>query len=67
MLNVNSPLVDLIEKVLNASCNEIISKQVPKKLKDPRSFTISIEIGNIHFHRALCDLGASINLMPLYI
>nr|XP_009757591.1 PREDICTED: uncharacterized protein LOC104210390 [Nicotiana sylvestris] len=34
-------------------------------LKDPGSFTIPVRIGNIDVGRALCDLGASINLMPL--
>ena len=37
------------------------------KLKDPGSFTIPYDIGHVHFDKALCDLGASINLMPLYI
>ncbi|KAA3474004.1 hypothetical protein EPI10_024339 [Gossypium australe] len=45
----------------------IISRQVPQKLKNLEIFTISIEIGNIHFRKALCDLGASINLMSLSI
>lgn len=36
---------------------------MPPKLKDPKSFTISCIIGNFSFERALCDLGASINLM----
>ncbi|KAA3486812.1 Retrovirus-related Pol polyprotein from transposon 17.6 [Gossypium australe] len=46
---------------INASCSSIISRGVPKKFKDPRSFTIPIEIESIHFNRALCDLGASIH------
>ena len=36
-------------------------------MKNPRSFTIPCKIGNSIFERALCDLGASINLMPLSI
>ena len=40
---------------------------MPQKLKDPGSFTIPCTIGNAIFERALCDLGASINLMPLSI
>ena len=31
------------------------------------SFTIPCTIGSINFDKALCDLGASINLMPLSI
>ncbi|RDX88915.1 hypothetical protein CR513_29426, partial [Mucuna pruriens] len=41
----------------------IILKKLPPNLKDLRSFTIPCTIGNSHFKRALCDLGASINLM----
>ena len=36
-------------------------------MKDPCSFTIPSKIGNSIFERALCDLGACINLMPLSI
>ncbi|XP_039129088.1 uncharacterized protein LOC120265278 [Dioscorea cayenensis subsp. rotundata] len=42
-------------------------KKLPPKLKDPGSFTIPCSIGNVVFERALCDLVASINLMPLSI
>ncbi|KAL1162454.1 hypothetical protein V6Z11_A07G201400 [Gossypium hirsutum] len=34
---------------IDASCSAIISKHIPPKLKDPRSFTILVEIGDIHF------------------
>ncbi|XP_038904515.1 uncharacterized protein LOC120090892 [Benincasa hispida] len=34
-------------------------------MRDPRSFTIPCSIGEIYIGHALCDLGASINLMPL--
>ncbi|XP_042035275.1 uncharacterized protein LOC121781615 [Salvia splendens] len=43
----------------------IIQKKLPAKLKDPGSFNISCIIGNDRQTKALCDLGASINLMPL--
>ena len=36
-------------------------------MQDPRSFTIPYTIGNHEFGKALCDSGASINLMPLLI
>uniref|UniRef100_UPI001C3E3B63 retropepsin-like aspartic protease n=1 Tax=Picosynechococcus sp. (strain ATCC 27264 / PCC 7002 / PR-6) TaxID=32049 RepID=UPI001C3E3B63 len=36
-------------------------------MKDPGSFTIPCSIGGIHIGKALCDLGASINLMPLSV
>uniref|UniRef100_A0A1U7V4E9 Uncharacterized protein LOC104215036 n=1 Tax=Nicotiana sylvestris TaxID=4096 RepID=A0A1U7V4E9_NICSY len=34
-------------------------------LREIPNFTIPVRIGNIDVGRALCDLGASINLMPL--
>ena len=52
---------------LNEECFAIILNKLPPKLKDPRSFTIPCTIGNCYFDKVLCDLGASINLMPLSI
>ena len=52
---------------LNEECSAILLNKLPQKLKDPGSFTISCTIGSINFDNALCDLGASINLMPLSI
>ncbi|XP_014503197.1 uncharacterized protein LOC106763531 [Vigna radiata var. radiata] len=40
-------------------------KTLPPKFKDPKSFTIPCTIGNYEIGKALVDLGASINLMPL--
>ncbi|XP_022877093.1 uncharacterized protein LOC111395346 [Olea europaea var. sylvestris] len=50
---------------LTEECNAIPQKKLPHKLKDPGSFNIRCNIGGITFDRALCDLGANINLMPL--
>ncbi|XP_057763041.1 uncharacterized protein LOC130982915 [Arachis stenosperma] len=36
-------------------------------MPDPKSFLISYTIGTITFEKALCDLGSSINFMPLYV
>ncbi|XP_049385892.1 uncharacterized protein LOC125850010 [Solanum stenotomum] len=38
-----------------------------QKKEDPGAFTILCTIRSIKFAKALCDLGASINLMPLAI
>nr|XP_028960005.1 uncharacterized protein LOC103410683 [Malus domestica] len=51
--------VALSEKVL-----AILQRKLPPKLEDASSFTIPCVIGGKTFGRALCDLGASINLMP---
>jgi len=50
---------------LEAGCSAIIQKSLPQKSKDPRSFTIPVTIGALPVGKALLDLGASINLMPL--
>ncbi|GAU52029.1 hypothetical protein TSUD_418570 [Trifolium subterraneum] len=50
---------------MTEECSAIIQKKLPQKKKDPGSFTIPCSIENLHVRRALCDLGASINLMPL--
>ena len=52
---------------LNEECSAILRRKLPQKLKDLGSFTILCKIGNSIFERALCDLRASINLMPLSI
>ncbi|KAK4726897.1 hypothetical protein R3W88_031814 [Solanum pinnatisectum] len=45
-------------------CSSRIQNKLPNKLKDPGSFTVQITIGQSIHARRLCDLGASINLMP---
>ncbi|XP_027364510.1 uncharacterized protein LOC113871613 [Abrus precatorius] len=52
---------------LTEECIAILQKKLPQKLKDPGSFSIPCSIGNCTVGKALCDLGASINLMPLAI
>ena len=52
---------------LTEECSVVLQRKLPQKLKDPSSFTIPCTIGNAIFERALCDLGDSINLMPLSI
>ncbi|XP_056169350.1 uncharacterized protein LOC130138655 [Syzygium oleosum] len=52
---------------LNEECSAILQNKLPPKLKDPGSFTIPCTIGDSYFEKALCDLGASINLMPFSV
>ena len=52
---------------LTKESTTILQRKLPQKLKDPSSFTILYTIGNSIFEKALCDMGASINLMPLYL
>ncbi|XP_025639539.1 uncharacterized protein [Arachis hypogaea] len=51
--------------VFTEKCSAIIQKKLSKKMKDPGSFQIPCIIGDISIEKALCDLGASINLMSL--
>ncbi|XP_075515828.1 uncharacterized protein LOC142550635 [Primulina tabacum] len=52
---------------LTEECSVIQEKKLPQKLKDPGSFTIPCFIDGSKCSKALCDLGAIINLMPFYI
>lgn len=52
---------------LTEECSAVLQRKLPPKLKDPGSFTIPCSIGNMSFDKCLCDLGASINLMPLFV
>ncbi|XP_071912422.1 uncharacterized protein [Coffea arabica] len=52
---------------LTEECSAIIQNKLPPKLKDPGSFSIPCTIGSINFSKALCDLGASVSLIPLTV
>ncbi|KAL5567270.1 hypothetical protein UlMin_030434 [Ulmus minor] len=52
---------------LTEETTALLQKKLPPKLKDPGSFSIPCTIGENFHTKALCDLGASINLMPLSI
>jgi hypothetical protein len=48
-------------------CSAIATRSIVQKKADPGAFTIPCTVGSLDFAKALCDLGASINLMPLSI
>ena len=50
---------------LTEECSAILQKKLPPKLQDPGSFSIPFSIGNRVSGKAMCNLGASINLMSL--
>ncbi|XP_070014010.1 uncharacterized protein [Nicotiana sylvestris] len=58
---------DLATVTLTQTCSAVVTRPIAEKLSDPGSFTIPCTIGNFAFAKALCDLGANINLMPLTI
>jgi len=52
---------------LTEECSVIIQNKLPPKLSDPGSFSIPYSVGGLTISRALCDLGASVRLMPYSI
>ncbi|KAI5316566.1 hypothetical protein L3X38_036273 [Prunus dulcis] len=50
---------------LTEECSVVIQSHLSPKRKDPGKFSIPCTIGTIQ--RALCDLGSSINLIPLSV
>ncbi|XP_061368131.1 uncharacterized protein LOC133311127 [Gastrolobium bilobum] len=52
---------------LTQESSKYLLSKLPPKLEDPGSFTILCTIGDHYIGRALCDLGVSINLMPMSV
>ncbi|XP_015960707.1 uncharacterized protein LOC107484670 [Arachis duranensis] len=49
--------------LLTKECRALIQKGLPPKLEDLGSFLLPCTIGSMIINKAMCDLGASINLM----
>ncbi|XP_070009396.1 uncharacterized protein [Nicotiana sylvestris] len=49
------------------TCSAVVTRPIAEKLSELGSFIIPCTIGNFAFAKALCYLGANINLMPLAI
>ncbi|KAJ9558375.1 hypothetical protein OSB04_012989 [Centaurea solstitialis] len=67
ILNKKRRLGEFETVALTKECSALLTDKIPQKLKDPGSFTIPCSIGGKEVGHALCDLGASINLMSLSI
>ena len=48
-------------------CSAISTRSLIQKKNDPCSFSIPCTIILLHISKSLCDLGASINFIPLSI
>ncbi|XP_021739863.1 uncharacterized protein LOC110706274 [Chenopodium quinoa] len=59
---LNDELITLPHKV-----SALVQHKMPKKQKDPGSFTLPVKIENMEARGALADLGASVSLIPLSI
>jgi len=51
--------------IVEGNCSAVIQKILPPKHKDHGSVNIPCSLGEVNVRKALIDLGASINLMPL--
>ncbi|XP_009769713.1 uncharacterized protein [Nicotiana sylvestris] len=58
---------DLSTITLTQTYSAIVTRPIAQKMSNLGSFTIPCAIGSYAFAKALCDLKASINLMPLAI
>nr|GFA28104.1 reverse transcriptase domain-containing protein [Tanacetum cinerariifolium] len=67
LLNNKDKLIELTKTPLNKNCLAIVLKKLPEKLGDPGHFLIPCDFTRFDNCLALADLGASINLMPLFI
>nr|GEW60702.1 reverse transcriptase domain-containing protein [Tanacetum cinerariifolium] len=66
LLSNKEKLQELANTPLNENCSAVILKKLLEKLGDPGKFLIRCGFGELKC-KALADLGASINLMPLSV
>nr|GEX01342.1 hypothetical protein [Tanacetum cinerariifolium] len=66
LLSNKDKLLELANIPLNENCSAVILKKLPKKLGDPGKFLIPCGFSELKC-KALANLGASINLMPLSV
>ncbi|GJW99682.1 reverse transcriptase domain-containing protein [Tanacetum coccineum] len=66
LLSNKEKLLELANTPLNENCLAVILKKLPEKLGDPGKFLILCGFSELKC-KALADLGASINLMPLSV
>ncbi|XP_070036776.1 uncharacterized protein [Nicotiana tomentosiformis] len=67
ILSSKRKLEEMTMVKLNAHCSAILQNNIPQKCGDLVNFTIPYPLGSEKFDKALCDSGASINLMSLYV
>ena len=64
IINNKRPLPTTEIVKLTEACSAAILHQLPKNKRDPWCPTIRCSIGTQIFDKALCDLGASVSVMP---
>ncbi|GJR33870.1 reverse transcriptase domain-containing protein [Tanacetum coccineum] len=66
LLSNKEKLIELANTPVSENCSAVILKKLPEKLGDPGKFLIPCGFNELKC-KALADLGASINLMPLSV
>ncbi|GJV83536.1 reverse transcriptase domain-containing protein [Tanacetum coccineum] len=66
LLSNKEKLLELANTPLNENCSAVILKKLPEKLGNPGKFLIPCGFSELKC-KALADLGASINLIPLSV
>nr|GFB94365.1 reverse transcriptase domain-containing protein [Tanacetum cinerariifolium] len=66
LLSNKEKLLELANTPLNENCSAVILKKLPEKLGDPGKFLVPCGFSELQC-KALADLSASINLMPLLV
>ncbi|GKD98135.1 reverse transcriptase domain-containing protein [Tanacetum coccineum] len=66
LLSNMEKLLELSNTPLNENCSAVILKKLPEKLGDPGKFLIPCSFSELKY-KALADLDASINLIPLLV
>nr|GEW82377.1 reverse transcriptase domain-containing protein [Tanacetum cinerariifolium] len=67
LLTNKDKLCDLARTPLNEHCSAVLLKKFQEKLGDPDKFLIPCDFPGMAECLALVDLGASINLIPLFV
>nr|GEV61482.1 reverse transcriptase domain-containing protein [Tanacetum cinerariifolium] len=67
LLTNKDKLSELARTPLNKHCSTVLLKKLPEILGDPRKFLILCDFSEMAECLAMADLGASINLMPLFV
>ncbi|XP_021713487.1 uncharacterized protein LOC110681647 [Chenopodium quinoa] len=57
--------INLVE--LGECCSALIHNELPNKMKDLGNFSIPCKIKSKMFENALCDLGASVSIIPFLV
>ncbi|GJU60595.1 hypothetical protein Tco_1238361 [Tanacetum coccineum] len=66
LLSNKEKLLELANTPLNENCSAVLLKKLPEKLRDPEKFLIPCDFSELEECMALANLGANINLMPLF-